>query len=188
MAQLNENCTVSVFNRTAQVRPDGTWIVQNAPANFGRVRARATCVEGGVEVLLHSGGRQVVVPASVTTSQLNQIDYDNDGWLDVLAGMVPRGTAVVEFYLRLHRNAGASGWQDVTVSCGLSTVPVDMRSKVLAADFDGDGDSDLLFAAPGGRLVLLDNEGGNANRQLKIQLTGTKSNRSGIEHPTIRLR
>jgi hypothetical protein len=46
--QLNQNCVVSVLNRTAQVRADGTWILPNLPANTGLVRARATCVENGV--------------------------------------------------------------------------------------------------------------------------------------------
>jgi hypothetical protein len=46
-AQLNQNCVVSVLNRTVQVKPDGTWVLPNIPANFGRVRARATCVENG---------------------------------------------------------------------------------------------------------------------------------------------
>jgi hypothetical protein len=46
-AQLNENCVVSVLNRTVQVKPDGTWILPNIPANFGPVRARATCVSNG---------------------------------------------------------------------------------------------------------------------------------------------
>lgn len=47
-AQLNENCTVSVLNRTVRVNSDGTWVLPNVPANFGQVRARATCVENGV--------------------------------------------------------------------------------------------------------------------------------------------
>jgi hypothetical protein len=46
-ADLNEHCTVSVLNRNVQVKPDGTWVLPNIPANFGRVRARATCVENG---------------------------------------------------------------------------------------------------------------------------------------------
>src|SRR6185503_20339118 len=46
-AQLNQNCVVSVLNRTVQVKPDGSWVLPNIPANFGRVRARATCVENG---------------------------------------------------------------------------------------------------------------------------------------------
>ena len=47
-AQLDENCTVSVLNRTVRVNHDGTWVLPNIPANFGQVKARATCVRGGV--------------------------------------------------------------------------------------------------------------------------------------------
>jgi YVTN family beta-propeller protein len=45
--QLNENCVVSVLNRTVQVNADGSWQLPNIPAGFGLVRARATCVQGG---------------------------------------------------------------------------------------------------------------------------------------------
>ena len=48
MAQLNDNCVVSVLNRNVSVNHDGTWVLPNIPANFGQVRARATCVENGV--------------------------------------------------------------------------------------------------------------------------------------------
>ncbi|MBC7927026.1 MAG: Ig-like domain-containing protein, partial [Bryobacteraceae bacterium] len=47
-AQLNENCVVSVLNRTVQVKSDGSWVLPNVPAGFGRVKARATCVNNGV--------------------------------------------------------------------------------------------------------------------------------------------
>src|SRR5436309_450140 len=45
---LNENCTVSVLNRSVPVNPDGSWVLPNIPANFGQVKARATCVQNGV--------------------------------------------------------------------------------------------------------------------------------------------
>src|SRR5258706_4809033 len=48
LAQLNENCVVSVLNRSVQVNQDGTWVLPNIPANFGPVRARATCVNNSV--------------------------------------------------------------------------------------------------------------------------------------------
>ena len=48
MAQLNQNCTVSVLNRTVQVNADGSWVLPNVPANFGQVKARATCIQNGV--------------------------------------------------------------------------------------------------------------------------------------------
>lgn len=47
-AQLNQNCIVSILNRTVPVKPDGTWVLPNLPANLGPVRARATCVNNGV--------------------------------------------------------------------------------------------------------------------------------------------
>lgn len=47
---LDENCIVSVLNRNTRVQPDGTWGLPNIPANFGLVRARATCIFDGVTV------------------------------------------------------------------------------------------------------------------------------------------
>src|SRR5215831_3366595 len=47
-AQLNDSCVVSVLNRTVAVNPDGSWVLPNVPANFGPVRARATCVQNGI--------------------------------------------------------------------------------------------------------------------------------------------
>lgn len=59
---LDENCTVSVLNRTANVRADGSWRIDNIPANFGLVRARANCTVNGMtltgetELLLVTAG------------------------------------------------------------------------------------------------------------------------------------
>src|SRR5438270_9563116 len=46
--QLNQNCTVSVLNRNVPVNADGSWVLPNIPANFGQVKARATCTQGGI--------------------------------------------------------------------------------------------------------------------------------------------
>src|SRR5437667_3130693 len=54
-AQLNETCTVSVLNRAVRVNPDGSWVLPNIPANFGQVKARATCVKNGVTTFGESG-------------------------------------------------------------------------------------------------------------------------------------
>ncbi len=41
--QLDEYCTVILLNRTAQVRPDGTWVLTNVPRVPGKHRLRAIC-------------------------------------------------------------------------------------------------------------------------------------------------
>ena len=96
------------------------------------------------------------------------LDYDNDGWLDVAAC----GNGV-----RLWRNAGKSGFQDVTSATGLNKLRA--VESMVAADFDQDGDTDLVTSAPDG-LQFWRNDGGNANKQLKLRLVGNRSNASGL--------
>ena len=65
VAQLNENCIVSVLNRNTQVRPNGSWVLPNIPAGFGFVRARASCVDGATTTFGESALFQVPANASV---------------------------------------------------------------------------------------------------------------------------
>jgi Tfp pilus assembly protein PilF len=96
------------------------------------------------------------------------VDYDNDGWLDILA----YGNGV-----RAWRNLGQTGFADVTAELGLDKIgPLD---ALVAADFDGDGDTDLIASTTNG-LKFLRNDGGNANRQLKLRLVGNRSNASAL--------
>ena len=48
LAPLDEDTVVSVLNRSARVKADGSWRIDNVPANFGPVRVRATSVKNGV--------------------------------------------------------------------------------------------------------------------------------------------
>ena len=65
-AQLNENCVVSVLNRNVQAKADGTWVLPNIPANFGAVRARATCVQAGVTTYGESASFAIPANGSIT--------------------------------------------------------------------------------------------------------------------------
>ena len=67
-AQLNENCTVSVLNRTANVQADGTWTLPNTPANMGQVRARATCVDPENGVTISGQSDYITVTANGITN------------------------------------------------------------------------------------------------------------------------
>jgi len=96
------------------------------------------------------------------------VDYDNDGWLDVIA----YGNGV-----RVWRNLGNHGFVDVTKELGLDKIT--SVDALVAADFDNDGDTDLVMSGPNG-LQFWRNDGGNANRQLKLRLTGNRSNASAL--------
>lgn len=52
---LDENCTVSILNRTVQVAPNGGFSLPNVPANQGQIRARVTCVRDGQTVAGQTG-------------------------------------------------------------------------------------------------------------------------------------
>lgn len=63
--RLSERCTVSVLNRNSAVRPDGSWLLPNIPANFGPVRARASCLENGQTLSGESALFEITPNASV---------------------------------------------------------------------------------------------------------------------------
>lgn len=64
-AQLDEDCVVAYLNRTARVQADGTWQINNVPANFGPLRARVTCVQDG-RTLRGQSARIRIEPSVVT--------------------------------------------------------------------------------------------------------------------------
>jgi len=99
------------------------------------------------------------------------VDYDNDGWLDVCA----YGDG-----LHTWRNLGNAGFQETTKGLGLDKLAQGTVESLATADFDNDGDTDLLACLQSGGLQLLRNDGGNANRQLKLRLVGNRSNASGL--------
>ena len=124
----------------------------------------------GIKVILSGRKEALSLPLSgFRPAGITLVDFDNDGWLDILA-YGPDG-------VRLWRNEGHAGFRDVTAALGLDSAgPV---TGALTADFDGDGATDIVFETPKG-LQFWRNEGGNANRQLKLQLTGTRSNLSAL--------
>jgi tetratricopeptide (TPR) repeat protein len=96
------------------------------------------------------------------------VDYDNDGWLDIIA----YGNGV-----RVWRNLGKAGFVDVTKELGLDQI--NFVDALVAADIDNDGATDLVLSGPNG-LQIWRNDGGNANRQLKLRLACNRSNASGL--------
>ena len=105
------------------------------------------------------------------------IDYDNDGWVDLVAvGETADGRGEV----RLFRNLGPDGFKDVTHDVGLDKIVLKDPRAVITGDYDGDGATDLLITQNHGRAVLLRNEGGNKNHWLRLNLKGLADNKSAI--------
>jgi tetratricopeptide (TPR) repeat protein len=104
-------------------------------------------------------------------------DYDNDGWVDLVAvGETKEGKGEV----RLFRNLGADGFKDVTADVGLDKIQLDHPRAVITGDYDNDGATDLLITQNHGPAVLLRNEGGNQNHWLRLALKGLNDNKSAI--------
>jgi enediyne biosynthesis protein E4 len=115
-------------------------------------------------------------------------DYDLDGLLDILAinGHVSDDIAVVQPNVKyaqpphLFRNLGKGKFEEVTVKVGPALPRAIVGRGAAYADFDNDGDSDLLITANNGSARLLRNDNGNQNDMLRIKTVGTRSNRDGI--------
>jgi tetratricopeptide (TPR) repeat protein len=107
---------------------------------------------------------------------LAALDYDNDGWIDLaVVGETDRG-----FEIHLLRNVGPKGFEDVTAAVGLDRIKLQEPRAMVAADIDGDGDSDLLITQADGSLVALRNDGGNKNHSLRLTLKGLNDNKSAF--------
>ena len=104
-------------------------------------------------------------------------DYDNDGWMDLVAvGENAQGRAEI----RLLRNTGKSGFEDVTAQVGLDKIVLSNPRALAIGDFDSDGDDDILVTQTGRAPVLLRNDGGNKNNSLRVALQGLADNKTGI--------
>lgn len=136
--------------------------------------------DNGLAIQFQGGQKPATIQAD--TADLRKIlllDYDNDGWLDVLGF----GGAS----LRSWRNRGLEGFTETTHSVGLDRIDWNSSDPsqagflaVKPADLDGDCDSDLLLTLADQSLRVLRNNGGNQNRQLKLRLEGNRSNPSAL--------
>jgi len=130
-----------------------------------------------VDVTEKSGLAHVVLAMGA-----NHGDLDGDGWLDIRVGTgAPSYSTAVPN--RTFRNRDGRSFVDVTTATG--TGHLQKGHAVVFADIDDDGDVDLLENIGGFvtgdafNRVLFENPG-QGNEWVRLELTGTRSNRAAI--------
>jgi hypothetical protein len=115
-------------------------------------------------------------------------DYDLDGYPDIFAanGHIEEeiGRVQPKVHYRepplLFHNLGKRRFENVTASMGAEFNRAIVARGAAYADFDRDGDLDLLITTNDGPAYLYRNDGGNQNHWLCVRLVGAISNRDGI--------
>jgi hypothetical protein len=115
-------------------------------------------------------------------------DYDLDGRPDILAvnGHIDEEIGRIQPKVRyaepplLFHNAGSGRFDDASGVVGADFSRPAVARGAAYADYDHDGDLDLLVTSNHGAARLLRNDGGNRNHWIAIRTRGVRSNRDGI--------
>ena len=115
-------------------------------------------------------------------------DYDLDGMLDILSanGHIEEEIARVQPKVAyqqpplLFHNIGKGTFENASAAAGAQFARPIVARGAAYADYDHDGDLDVLLTTNHGPAYLYRNDGGNQNNWLTIKTRGVTSNRDGI--------
>ncbi|TDI25399.1 MAG: CRTAC1 family protein [Acidobacteria bacterium] len=115
------------------------------------------------------------------------IDYDNDGWLDLLVvngavDLIPRLVQAKDpFPLhqrnQLFRNLGNGRFEEVSARAGTAFERSEVSRGAAFGDVDNDGDMDVLITNNNGPARLLLNSVGTANHWIGVRMVGATARR-----------
>jgi enediyne biosynthesis protein E4 len=116
------------------------------------------------------------------------IDYDNDGWQDILQVNGHVYPEIDNYHLDqtftnprlVYKNLGNGRFKDVSSEMGPGITEHFSSRGAAFGDYDNDGDMDALILNMNDLPSLLRNDGGNKQNWIKIKLVGTKCNRTAI--------
>jgi hypothetical protein len=138
------------------------------------------------EVTWSSGIGRPTVP--LLTWGTRFLDYDNDGWKDLVFAnghVYPEVDShkLDETYAEravLFHNAGNGTFTDSAAAAGEVWTQRWAARGAAVGDYDNDGHLDIAVAIVNGAPVLLKNGGEDRNHWISIKLVGTKSNRDAL--------
>jgi tetratricopeptide (TPR) repeat protein len=154
----NNDGLLDLFVSTTNGREPTLWLNKGA-GTFIRDRRSS----GALQVLRSTAGLAATF-----------VDYDNDGWLDLVVGGTSLAMADGAATLFLFRNDGTGRFLDRS-----TLIPDSVRaagaSAITVLDIDTDGDEDLLLIDATGAPRLLRNDLGNSNLAVNVELKGLGS-------------
>jgi hypothetical protein len=190
--------------RAGAALPDRGTPVSSMGADFrdydndGRPDLVMTALAGETFPLFHNDGkgqfRDATVPSGLAAVSarlsgwgLALADFDNDGWKDLFTANAHVNDAIESFEAARYRlpnsvfaNRGDGTFADASAASGDAFQVARAHRGLGVADLDGDGRLDVVTSALGEPAELWVNDGGEGNAWLRVELTGTRSNRDGI--------
>lgn len=172
--------------------PPGPWpaaaqVLVNDLDNDGNADVILIGEERAVLIYGKKSDRKVIEYPEIHCKGAALIDFDNDGWLDLcLVGSKRENPE--KGVIRLWRNGGEGPWSGVDENTQLKYFDLPPVREIVVADYDNDGDSDLLLVSEQAQLIVVRNEGGNAHGQLKLNLSSHVMQNHGGTGSSIELR
>ena len=150
--------------------------------------------------LQSSGGNGYYFTEATVESKLQQptlpfvgfsplfLDYNNDGHIDIFCAnghpqaVIEQLTDYEKYAQRdqLFHNNGDGTFTETSKRSGAYFTKELVGRAAASADYDNDGDIDIVVMNSNQEAVLLRNDGGNQNNWISIQLVGRHNNRDGI--------
>jgi hypothetical protein len=116
-------------------------------------------------------------------------DLDNDGWLELFAvnghiysviDQVPNSKQTFAQRPFLFRQSKPGSFAEIGLKTGSERLQIYSSRGAAYADFDNDGNLDIIYTNLGAAPTLLENVTPSSNNWLTVQTRGTRSNRDGI--------
>jgi hypothetical protein len=172
---------------------DGILVAANQPAAHFALQdleIEVATPHGGSGLFTDRAGAGPIARASLRDLTFGTFffDYDLDGWMDIFATNghlepdIHKYSPNLEYAQPplLFHNANGK-YEDASKSVGPDFEKPIVGRGAANADFDHDGDLDILINNNDSPAVLFRNDGGNKNNWINVRLVGRKSNRSGLD-------